>query len=124
MQETNQKNSPPSTPPLLVGVGYSAGAIVLANYVTSYGRDCALDVAVSISGALDARMQQHFERSRRVWQPMIASHQKDHFLNAKWGQRLLQRLGRNDFVHLMRATNVVVRWLLYPKNEKRVCDIV
>jgi predicted alpha/beta-fold hydrolase len=109
MDITHAKDKKQYQPPLLVGVGYSVGAIVLGNYVASYGQDCALDVAVSISGALDARMQQYFERSRRVWQPLIAAHQRDQFLNAKWGQRIMQRLGRKDFVNLMRSTNVVVR---------------
>ena len=98
----------------MAGVGYSLGGIVINNYVATYGQDCALDVAVSISGALATRFQQYYERSKYTWQPLIGGHQRDHFLNEKWGKRLLQRLGQEDFRNMLRSTNVVVSF----KKEK------
>lgn len=42
--------------PMLVGVGFSMGAITLANYVARAGKeDCYLDIAIGFSGALDTR---------------------------------------------------------------------
>jgi hypothetical protein len=41
------------------------GAIVLSNYVASYGKECALDGAISLSGGLDMRFQENFERAKR-----------------------------------------------------------
>ena len=35
---------------VLVGVGYSMGAIILSNYVARSGEHCALDAAMAISG--------------------------------------------------------------------------
>ena len=95
----------------MAGVGYSLGGIVINNYVATYGQDCALDVAVSISGALATRFQQYYERSKYTWQPLIGGHQRDHFLNEKWGKRLLQRLGQEDFRNMLRSTDVVVSFL-------------
>lgn len=94
---------------LLVGVGYSLGAIVLNNYIATYGEHVSLDVGISISGSLDCRFQEQFERSQRTWQPMFAAYMKENFLLRKWGNRLRQRLGRHGFQALVRATNIVVR---------------
>ena len=92
----------------LGAVGYSLGAIVLNNYVKSYGQQVALDVSVSISGALDCNFQSHFARSQRIWQSMIVAHMKDTFLYSKWGNRIVSRLGPKHFQSLMRAKDVVV----------------
>jgi predicted alpha/beta-fold hydrolase len=92
----------------LAAVGYSLGAIVLNNYVASYGHRVALDVSVSISGALDCTYQQHFVRSQRIWQPMIVAFMKDAFLYSKWGDRIMKRLGPKHFQGLLRAKDVVV----------------
>ncbi|KAK1746325.1 alpha/beta hydrolase family protein [Skeletonema marinoi] len=50
---------------LLSGVGYSMGAITLANYVATSGAQCDLDAAVTISGALDTRAAFHNESVER-----------------------------------------------------------
>ena len=60
-----------ATPSLIVGIGYSMGAIQLANYVAVAGDSVPLDAAVGFSGALDTRLQPMFERSARLWQPFI-----------------------------------------------------
>jgi alpha-beta hydrolase superfamily lysophospholipase len=100
---------------MLVGVGYSLGAIVLNNYVASYGKGTALDAAVSISGSLNCHYQSIFQRSRRTWQPMIAAFMKDELLLPKWGRRIQKRLGPGGFRAFLRAYNVVVRMLMVPK---------
>ena len=92
----------------LAGVGYSLGAIVLNNYVSSFGDRVALDVSVSISGALDCRYQQHYARSRRIWQSMIVAHMKDQFLYSKWGNRIYTMIGPERYRQLMRARDIVV----------------
>jgi hypothetical protein len=94
---------------MLVGVGYSLGAIVLNNYVASYGKRTALDAAVSISGSLNCHYQTLFQRSQRTWQPMIAAFMKDELLLPKWGRRIQKRLGPNGFRAFLRASTVVVR---------------
>jgi hypothetical protein len=94
---------------LLAGVAYSIGAIVLNNYVASYGKKCALDVGFSISGGLDTRYQQYFERSQRTWQSPIAAHARDQLVLPKWGRRILSRLGPDGLRKLVRVTSVVVR---------------
>jgi predicted alpha/beta-fold hydrolase len=96
---------------LLAGVAYSIGAIVMNNYVASYGKKCALDVAFSISGGLDTRYQQYFERSHRTWQSPIAAHARDQLLVPKWGRRILSRLGPDGLRNFLRVTSVVVRTL-------------
>jgi predicted alpha/beta-fold hydrolase len=93
---------------VLVGVGYSMGAIVLSNYVASYGESCALDGAISISGGLDMRYQEHFFRAQRLWQPMLAETLRDEFLLGKWGHRVKERLSSHDFLRMMRASHVTV----------------
>jgi predicted alpha/beta-fold hydrolase len=93
----------------LAGVGYSLGAIVLNHYVASYQDEVALDVSVSISGALYCIPQKDFVRSQWTWQAMIAAHAKDFFMVGKWGRRLHHQLGKKNYERLLRATNVVVR---------------
>jgi predicted alpha/beta-fold hydrolase len=84
------------------------GAIVLANYVASYGESCALDGAVPISGGLDMRYQEHFYRAQRLWQPMLAETLRDEFLLGKWGHRVKERLNHYEFLRMMRASHVTV----------------
>ena len=72
----------------LTAAGYSMGAIILSNYVASYGPDCVLDGAIALSGGLDMRYQEHFSRAQRLWQPMLANTLKNDFLLGKWGYRL------------------------------------
>ncbi|CAB9528172.1 Phospholipase ABHD3 [Seminavis robusta] len=92
---------------LLVGVGYSMGAIVLNNYVAHYGPRVALDAAFTVSGALDARYQLQDERSRNLWQPLLADTLKTRLLINKHGRKIQERLTNADLVQLMRATSVV-----------------
>lgn len=91
---------------VLAGVGYSMGAIVLSNYVASYGSECALSVAFAISGALECRYEMYFERTKRLWQPMIAGHSREHHL-IKWGEYLQERLKKDEMMKLIRANNVI-----------------
>lgn len=94
-------------PVILAGVGYSMGAIVLNNYVASAGRQCALDAAFSISGAMECRAEQYFMRPQRLWQPMIAHHIRAQQHLAKFGQRIQARLGVPGTIAMMRVTSVV-----------------
>jgi hypothetical protein len=109
---------------MLVGVGYSLGAIVLNNYVASYGEDTALDAAVSISGSLNCHYQSTFQRSQRTWQPMIASFMRDELLLPKWGRRLQKRLGPDGFRAFLRASNVVVRIPMVPKGTRPMFQLL
>jgi hypothetical protein len=84
------------------------GAIVLNNYVASYEEEVALDVSVSISGAVACPFQKDYRRSQLTWQPLIAACTKRRYLDHKWGQRLYHQLGSADYQGLMRATTVVV----------------
>uniref|UniRef100_A0A7S2LSQ2 AB hydrolase-1 domain-containing protein n=1 Tax=Leptocylindrus danicus TaxID=163516 RepID=A0A7S2LSQ2_9STRA len=90
---------------LIVGVGYSMGAITLANYVAKSGEICHLDVAVAISGALDTREQLSYERSKRIWQPLLARTMKN-MLRKKFERKLLERLGRQRFISFIRSSNM------------------
>ena len=92
---------------MLAGVGYSMGAIVLNNYVATYGAECALSAAFSISGALECRYEMEFRRPQRLWQPMITDCSRQRHVR-KWYQRILERLGRNSMIGMMRSTTVVV----------------
>jgi predicted alpha/beta-fold hydrolase len=94
---------------VLIGVGYSMGAIILSNYVASYGVDCALDGAISISGGLDMRFQENFGRAQRLWQPMLAETLRTDFLLGKWGKRIHERLSKYELLRMMRATHITVR---------------
>lgn len=91
---------------MLAGVGYSMGAIVLNNYVATYGSDCALSAGFSVSGALDCRLEMDFVRPKRVWQPMIADFSRKRFV-AKWGERIKARLSQDELIRFLRVTNVV-----------------
>ena len=70
-------------PQILVGVGYSMGAIILSNYVARSGKHCSLDAAISVSGGLDMRHQLNFRRSMRLWQPMLTFGLRDDILIGK-----------------------------------------
>jgi predicted alpha/beta-fold hydrolase len=56
----------------LIGVGYSMGAIVLANYVARIGDACAMDYAIGIGGGIDMRWNYLNHRSRWLWQPFLS----------------------------------------------------
>jgi predicted alpha/beta-fold hydrolase len=103
---------------ILIGAGYSMGAIILSNYVASYGEECALDGAVSISGGLDMRYQEHFFRAQRLWQPMLTETLRDDFLLGKWGHRVKEKLTHDEFLRMLRASHVteVDRYAVVPLN--------
>jgi len=85
------------------------GAIVMNNYVASYGRDCVLDAAIGVSGGLDMRVQEHFSRAQRLWQPILAEELRSAFLLGKFGKRVQERLSKSQMQELLRATHVTVR---------------
>lgn len=91
---------------VLVGVGYSMGAIIMTNYVASYGKDCALDAAVAVSGGLDMRYQEHFYRAQRLWQPMLAGTLRDDYFLGKFGHRVKEKLTPSQFLKILRATHI------------------
>ena len=94
----------------LAGIGYSMGGIVLNRYVSTE-TNVALDVSVSISGALCTLHQMKYHRSQKTWQSAITGHMKEMFYNGKWGQRLHQFLGHQGYQRLLRAQTIVVRHL-------------
>jgi len=93
---------------VLIGVGYSMGAIVMNNYVASYGPACVLDAAIGVSGGLDMRFQEKFYRAQRLWQPMLSEQLRSDFLLGKFGKRVHERLSKDEMLRLLRATHVTV----------------
>ena len=91
---------------MLAGVGFSMGGIIISNYVARSGTNCALDVAVSISGGLDLRENLYFSRSKRIWQTMPAQTLIEDFIKKKFDSRMRQRLTKDQHLSLMRATSV------------------
>ncbi len=83
------------------------GAIVLNRYVSTE-KNVALDVSVSISGALCSIYQKEFHRSMKTWQRVITGHMKEMFFQGKWGKRLFHFLGHDNYQSLLRAQNIVV----------------
>eukprot|EP00804_Cyclotella_cryptica_P025555 CCRYP_002815-RC/>CCRYP_002815-RC protein AED:0.24 eAED:0.24 QI:0/0.6/0.66/0.83/0.8/0.66/6/115/854 len=92
--------------PILSGVGYSMGAITLANYVARSGKDCNLDVAIGFSGALDTREQESFARSASLWQPFIAKAMRDTLLR-KFMRQIEQKFNREQFLDIMKAKSLI-----------------
>mmetsp|Transcript_47516 Transcript_47516/g.57549 ORF Transcript_47516/g.57549 Transcript_47516/m.57549 type:complete len:593 (+) Transcript_47516:69-1847(+) len=90
---------------VVAGVGYSMGAIVVANYVARYGKDCALTAAVSVSGGLDMRENLWFERGRKLWQPLLAVELRSMILQ-KLGEKYERRLTREEMLEFLRATSI------------------
>lgn len=62
----------------LVGVGYSMGAIILANYVGVSGTHCKLSAAVAISGCMDAVANKGGYSSRSL-EPFLTYELKQNF---------------------------------------------
>jgi predicted alpha/beta-fold hydrolase len=91
---------------LIAGVGYSMGAIILSNMVARTGAECALDVAVAVSGGLDMRYEIDFPRAQRLWQPLLTVTLRDTFVVGKWGERVRHRLTKEEMKMLMRSTHV------------------
>jgi len=92
--------------PLLVGVGYSMGAIILGNYVVRSGADCQLDLTVSVSGGLDMRYETHAARAQRLWQPILTKELRETFMLGKWGERARARLTREQLTSMLRAYHI------------------
>ena len=78
----------------------------MANMVARTGKECALDVAVSVSGGLDMRQEINFARAQRLWQPILTQELRDSFVIGKWGERVRQRLTKDEMKAMMRATHV------------------
>lgn len=91
---------------VLVGVGYSMGAIVLSNYVARSGEHCSLDAAIAVSGGLDMRQNLNFKRSMRLWQPMLTFNLRDDMLIAKYARFYKQKLNRENFLRMLRTTSI------------------
>lgn len=110
---------------ILAGVGYSMGAIVLNNYAASSGKDCALDAAFTISGALDCRFEQNYTRSQITWLPIVAESSRSSQHLPKWGSRLEQRLSRKELVAMMRARDTVDldRYTMYTYYSNRFTSL-
>lgn len=90
---------------LLAGVGYSMGAITLANYVAS-DTECDLDAAIAFSGALDTKQQVFFKRSASLWQPFIAKAMRDTLLS-KYSRQIKNRLDGEQLREVMHAKSLV-----------------
>jgi predicted alpha/beta-fold hydrolase len=91
---------------MLAGVGYSMGGIILANYVSRSGKDCALDSAVVISGGLCMRYEIDFRRAQRLWQPILTQELRDKFVVGKWGERVRSRLTKDEMKEMLRAYHI------------------
>ncbi len=70
------------------------------------GSNCQLDAAVAVSGGLDMRENLSFQRSKRLWQPMLAQTLVEDFIKKKFDGRVRQRLTKEQHLFLMRATSV------------------
>ncbi|KAL3805642.1 hypothetical protein HJC23_005886 [Cyclotella cryptica] len=92
--------------PILAGVGYSMGAIILSNYVARSGSHCALDSAIAISGGLDMRQQLNFKRSMRLWQPMLTFGLREDILLGKYARHYKHRLTKEQFRSMLRVTSI------------------
>jgi len=105
-------------PPLFIGVGYSMGAIIMSNYVATYGPECALDAAIAISGGLDMRYQKHAYRTQRLWQPMLAGSLRKEFLLGKFGHRVKAKLSNYQFLQILRASHIteIDQYAIVPLN--------
>ncbi len=91
---------------VLVGVGYSMGAIILSNYVARSGENCSLDAAIAVSGGLDMRQNLNFRRSMRLWQPMLTFNLRDDMLVGKYARFYKHKLTRDQFLSMLRTTSV------------------
>ena len=71
----------------LVGVGYSMGAIILANYLGVAGPTCALAAAVAVSGCMDA-VANKGGYSARTLEPFLTYELKQNFCTGARGALL------------------------------------
>lgn len=82
------------------------GAIILNNFISRTGINCPLDIGVSISGGLDMRYQIYNHRAQRLWQPMLTNELRNTFVLGKWGERVKQRLSKQQMKQLLTATHI------------------
>ena len=106
IKRTSSKDGSAEKPLLLAGVGYSMGAITLANYVAKSGPKCDLDAAVGFSGALDTRQQVNFPRSRSLWQTFIAKMMKDTLLR-KFSRQIRNKFNNDQMRAMMEARDLI-----------------
>jgi predicted alpha/beta-fold hydrolase len=78
----------------------------MGNYVARSGADCALDAAMAISGGLDMRYETDFYRAQRLWQPLLTETLRNDFVIGKWGERVRERLTKEQMKMMMRATHI------------------
>ncbi|KAG8470076.1 hypothetical protein KFE25_008497 [Diacronema lutheri] len=90
----------------VVGVGFSMGAIVLANYCGVQGADNPLACAVALSGCYDCVANRHFAYSSAYWQPWLTQQLKTNFCIKQPAAALL---GACEAVDLARALSARVR---------------
>lgn len=107
---------------LLAGVGYSMGAIILANYVAQVNPP-EIDVAIAFSGSLDTMQQQHFQRSASLWQPFVAKKMRDTLLE-RYSRQIRQKLDQEQLKEVMKAKSLVDfdRALFVPYNDFESLD--
>ena len=94
----------PENGPLLAGVGYSMGAITLANYVSQVNPP-DLDVAIAFSGALDTNEIIHAKRSAYLWQPFLAKAMRD-TLMGRYSRQIRERLDDEQLKKVMKASSL------------------
>jgi len=107
---------------LLAGVGYSMGAITLANYVAQVNPP-DIDVAIAFSGSLDTTQQENFQRSASLWQPFVAKAMRDTLLG-RYSRQIRQKLDQNQLKEVMKAKSLVDfdRALFVPYNDFESLD--
>lgn len=107
---------------LLVGVGYSMGAITLANYVAQ-SDSADLGVAIAFSGALDTKQQEYYQRSASLWQPFIAKAMRD-TLFSRYSRQLMNKLDQEQIREVMKVKSLVEldRALFAPYNNESLDD--
>lgn len=85
----------------VVGVGFSMGAIVLANFCGTAGEDNPLACAVGLSGCYDCVANRHFAYGRTYWQPWLTQQLKTNFCIRHAAQ--LTASGAVDIEHVLSA---------------------
>lgn len=87
----------------LVGVGFSMGAIVLANYCGAAGEANDLACAIGLSGCYDCVANRHFAYGRDYWQPWLTQQLKTNFCTRQPHASLLAACPAVDLPHLLSA---------------------
>jgi predicted alpha/beta-fold hydrolase len=87
----------------LVGVGFSMGAIVLANFCGTARGANPLSCAVGLSGCYDCVANRHFAYGREYWQPWLTQQLKTNYLLRKPHADFLAASGL-DVRHVLSAS--------------------